>query len=102
MESRDILFITLAVCAAVVTGFFAWFMFYLVKIFRTVTATVDDFRDRLRTIDEILQTIKDKLTSTHLQLTTLATGLKELLGWFMLRRQRRRPNTRASANADEN
>lgn len=101
MESRDILFLTLAVCAAVLTGFVAWFLFYLVKIFRTVTSTVEDFRDRLRTIDEILQTIREKLTSTHLQLTAVAAGLKELIGWYINRRAKRRASTRASDTSDE-
>ncbi len=101
MDARDILFLTLALCAAILTGFTAWFMYYLVKIFRTVTATVEDFRDRLRTIDEILQTIREKLSSTHLQLTALAAGLKQLLGFFASRRAQRRSSTRASETTDE-
>lgn len=101
MDARDILFLTLALCAAVLTVFTAWFMYYLVKIFRTVTATVEDFRDRLRTIDEILQTIKDKLSSTHVQLSALAAGVKTLIGFFADRQAKRRSSTRASKATDE-
>lgn len=101
MDSRDILFYTLALCAAVVAGFFAWFTYYLVRIIRSVSQTVEDFRDRLATIDEILQTIKDKLSSTHLQLTALAGGLKTLISFFSDRQAKRRSSTRASKSADE-
>lgn len=99
--SRDILFYTLAICAAILTGFVAWFFFYVVKIFKTVAKTVEDFRDRLATIDDILQAIKEKLTSTHLQLTALSAGLKEVLGFFAARRAKRRSSTRASTSADD-
>lgn len=101
MDSRDILFYTLALAAALVAGFFAWFTYYLIKIIRTVSRTVEDFRDRLATIDEILQTIKEKITSTHVQLTTLAAGLTQLLSFFANRRSKRRSSTRASQSSDE-
>lgn len=101
MDSRDVLFLTLAVCAAVLTAGSAWLLYYLVRIIRTVAAAVDDFRQRLATIDGILQTIKDKLSSTHLQLAALAAGLKQLISFFASRRVKRRPSTRASTPADE-
>ena len=101
MDSRDILFITLAICAAVLTGMTAWFLTYVIRILRNLSGVVEDFRDRLRTIDEILHTIQDKISSTHLQLSVLATGLKELIGFFASRRAKRRSNTRASSSADD-
>lgn len=101
MPSRDILFLTLAVAILVATGFWVWLLYYLIQIIRSVHGMVDDFRDRLRTIDEILQTIKDKLTSTHVQLTFLVEGLKKLLTFINNRRAKRRTSARASTVGDD-
>ena len=101
MNTRDILFITLAIAIAVGMGFWVWLLYYLIQIIRSVHGMVEDFRDRLRTIDEILQTIKDKLTSTHTQLTFLAEGVKQLLAFIQTRRTKRRSSQRASANEDD-
>jgi hypothetical protein len=101
MISKDLLFYTLAVTATAMTVFFCWFMWYLISIVRSFHRLVADFRDRLVTIDEILQTIKDKLTSTHAQLSFLTEGVKQLISIFMNRRAKRRSSTRASSSADE-
>ena len=101
MDAKDILFLALALSALVATAFWVALLWYIIKIFRTLEGTVTDFRDRLHTIDEILQTIKEKLTSTHLQLTTLATGVGQLVNFFMRRRTARRSSSRASDEADD-
>lgn len=101
MDSRDILYITLAVAVLAATGFWVWFLYYLIRIVRSSVGMVEDFRDRLRTIDEILQAIKEKLTSTHLQLSMLAEGLKQLLTFINNRRAKRRSSARASADGDD-
>ena len=102
MTSQDILFITLALAIAVATGFWVWFLYYLIKIVRSAEGMVEDFRDRLRTIDEILQAIRDKLTSTHSQLTFLAEGVKEVLNFISNRRGKRTKNSkRASSDGDD-
>lgn len=101
MNSRDILFLTLALAIAVATGFWVWLLFYFIQIIRSVHSMVDDFRERLRTIDEILQTIKEKLTSTHAQLSFLADGLKQLLTFINNRRDKRRRSARASTTEDD-
>lgn len=94
MDARDILFLTLAIAITVVTGMTVWVFVYTVRIFRSLSGIIDDFRQRLATIDDILRTIKDKLTSTHLELSALVLTVKQLLGWFMDRRAKRRSSTR--------
>lgn len=95
MESQDILFLTLAVAVAIITVMFVWSFLYIVRMARTLSGLVEDFRQRLAAIDEILQTIKDKITSTHLELSSLVTVVKEGASWFLQRRQKRRTNTRS-------
>ncbi len=102
MVSRDVLFYTLAVAAAVATGFWVWLLWYIIKIFKNVEGLVEDFRERLRTIDEILQTIHEKLTSTHAQLSMLSEGVKQLVSFFIARRSKsKRSSARASSAEDD-
>lgn len=102
MISRDVLYYTSAAAIAVATVFWVWLLWYIIKIFRSVEKLVGDFRDRLRVIDEILRTIHDKLTSTHAQLSVLAEGVKQLIGFFNRRSAKRsRSSTRASASSDD-
>ncbi len=104
MISRDVLFYTLAVAAAVATGFWVWLLWYIIKIFKNVEGLVEDFRGRLRTIDEILQTIHEKLTSTHAQLSMLSEGVKQLVSFFIAKRsssKAKRSSARASSTEDD-
>lgn len=99
--SKDILFISLAIAALVATGFWVALLAEMIKIMRSVEHTVRDFRDRLRTIDDILNAIKDKISSTHVELLALAAGVRQLMQFFADRRAARRPSTRASKDADD-
>lgn len=101
MLSRDVLFYSLAVAAAAFTITMVWTFVSFLKLFRSFNGLVEDFRHRLGMIDEILRTIQDKISSTHLQLTALAGGLKELIGFFVSRRAKRRPSARASDSTDD-
>lgn len=101
MLSRDILFYSLAILAATFVVTTIWFFVSVMRIFRNFNGLVEDFRTRLMTIDDILHTIQDKISSTHIQLTALAGGLKELIGFFTNRRAKRRTSTRASDSGDD-
>lgn len=101
MIARDILFITLALAALVATAFWVALMWYVIKILRSFKTLIEEFQHRLATIDDILRTIKDKLTSTHLELSLVSEGLKQLIQFVMNRRSKRRSGTRASSAADD-
>jgi hypothetical protein len=102
MVTRDILFISLSVAALVATGFWVWLLWYIIRTFKSVGNLVEDFRDRLSAIDEILHAIREKLNSTHVQLSLLVDGLKQLMTFINNRREKkRRPSSRASSSADD-
>lgn len=101
MDTRDILNISLSVAAVVATVFWVWLLWYIIRIFKSIEGLVADFRQRLNTIDEILRTIHDKLTSTHVQLSLLVNGLKQLMSFINSRREKRRSSSRASSAADD-
>lgn len=101
MIAKDVLFYTIALAIAVFTAMAIWGFVAMLRILRTMQGLVDDFRQRLKTIDEILQTIHSKLTSTHAELTVLAGGVRELISFFINRRAKRRSSTRASSDKDD-
>ncbi len=102
MNTRDILFISLSVAALVATGFWVWLLWYIIRTFKSVGNLVEDFRGRLNAIDGILRTIHEKLTSTHVQLSLLVDGLKQLMSFINNRRQKRaKSSKRASADEDD-
>ena len=102
MITKDILYISLSVSALVATGFWVALLWYIIRIFRSIEGVATDFRDRLRMIDEILQTIKEKLTSTHVQLTAVAEGVTQLVSFLLRRRAAaRRSSKRAPDSSDD-
>lgn len=103
MLTRDILYISLSVAALVATIFWVWLLWYIIKIFKSIESLVEDFRARLATIDTILHTIQDKLTSTHVQLSMLVEGVKQALNFINARREKKRSksSSRASTDADD-
>ncbi len=102
MNSRDILFISLSVAALVATGFWVWLLWYIIRIFKDVSRLVESFNDRLKLIDEILRTIQEKLTSTHMQLSMLVEGVKQAMTFINNRRTKSaKSSKRASADEDD-
>lgn len=101
MDTRDVLYISLSVAAVVATVFWVWLLWYIIRIFRSIEGLVADFRERLNAIDEILRTIKEKLSSTHVQLSLLVDGLKQLMSFINSRRAKRRSSSRASSTAED-
>jgi uncharacterized protein YoxC len=101
MLTRDILYISLSVAALVGVAFWAILLYEIIKIMRSIEQTVREFHDRLKVIDEILQSVRDKLSSTHVQLAALAEGVKQLIGFFVRRRSASRSSSRASQATDD-
>jgi hypothetical protein len=100
MLTRDILYVTLSVSVLVAVGMWVWLLVYIIRILRSVEGLIHDFRDRLATIDTILQTIHEKLTSTHAQLSFLAEGVTQIISFINNKRAKRKSSSRASSTAD--
>lgn len=103
MNTRDILFISLAISALVATGFWVWLLWYIIRTFKSISNLIESFKERLNLIDNILRTIHDKLTSTHTQLSMLAEGVKQAVTFINNRRNKKgaKSSKRASAEEDD-
>ncbi|MBI2415127.1 MAG: hypothetical protein HYV33_00500 [Candidatus Kerfeldbacteria bacterium] len=62
--SQDILYLTVAICLAVFTGFLCWLLYYIGQISRQSNEMITDFRERLEQFDESVQELKTKVTAS--------------------------------------
>jgi methyl-accepting chemotaxis protein len=101
MTSQDILFVTLALCAAVITFFFAWFSLSLIRILRGVTTVIEDVRSRIERIGESIEQLTEKVAHTALSFSTLAGGVKEVLDFLGRRRSAKRTRRAADVTNED-
>lgn len=59
----------------------SWLLWHVIGIVRGVHETLEDFRNRLRAVDEVLQLIREKLESTSTYLGLLVDVIKEGIRW---------------------
>lgn len=87
--SKDILYLVIAFSVLLVTIFLIWIMYYLAMILKQGKEMVNSVRKKIDAIDEILHTIKEKVTSSAAILTALARGITDLIGFFKNRKEAR-------------
>ena len=80
--SSDILNLVLAFGVLWLVILLSWLLWHVIGIVRGVHATLEDFRNRLRAVDEVLQLIREKLESTSTYLGLLVDVVKEGVRWF--------------------
>lgn len=85
--SKDILWLTIALCVLLVTVFFVWIMYYLAMILKDVRNVVSEVKNKIESFGEILNTIKNKVATSATVLTTLGKGVADLIGLFKERRE---------------
>ncbi len=81
-SSRDILNLVLALGALWLVILLSWLFWHVIGIVRAAHETLEDFRNRLRAVDEVLHLIREKLESTSTYLGLLVDVVKEGIRWF--------------------
>lgn len=70
---QDVLYLVISVCIVWITVFLCWTFYYLMKLLRTSSQIVDEFRTRLQALTETINYVRGKVD--HMSgLMTLATG----------------------------
>ena len=77
--SRDLLNIVIAFCILWLTIFIAWFIYYLAMIMRQSFHIIKEMRDRLHKVDEVIQSIKEKIEHSTSYLMLIGEGVKKLV-----------------------
>ena len=62
--SKDLLFITLAFCALLFTGFTCWLLYYFIAIIRNAYDITKSIKHKMDIIDDILKTVKNAVSNT--------------------------------------
>ena len=70
---QDVLYLVISFCVIWVTIFLCWTFYYLMRLLRTTSKIVDEFRTRLQALTETINYVRGKVD--HMSgLMTLATG----------------------------
>jgi predicted PurR-regulated permease PerM len=78
-NSKDVLNWAIAVSVVGFTAMAAWGMYYFARIMQQAFKVIREMRDRLHKIDEIIQSIKDKIEHSTSYLLLISEGIKKLV-----------------------
>ncbi|MFH1610655.1 MAG: hypothetical protein ABIA91_02080 [Patescibacteria group bacterium] len=80
--SLDLLYIIIAFCILWLTIFICWWLFYIVMIIRRVYQIIKTIKEKLKLIDELTQTAKNKLEHASLYVDLAAQGIGKIIGYI--------------------
>ncbi|MEA2065430.1 MAG: hypothetical protein U9O66_04030 [Patescibacteria group bacterium] len=80
--SKDFLFIILSFSVLLLTFCFLWLFYYLIKIIRDISASIDRINDITKKIDNLTKSIKDKLESSTSHLFMIGELIKYAMNHF--------------------
>lgn len=78
-DSKDILFLTIAVCVAAFTVFSCWGLFYIVGGLRNFFKIAKDIRDVFKKIEETIDMVKGKIGQSSSYIFLLGEALKKIM-----------------------
>ena len=87
-SSKDILFLVIAFCVLLFTGFVCWFIFYLIRIVRGANEMVQTIKEKVELVGDILESIRSKINSASSYFPMIAKGVSQLAGFIKSRRER--------------
>lgn len=77
--SKDLLNIAIALGVLSLAGFSSWAIYYLARILQQGFRVVKEMRDRINKLDELIQSIKDKIEHSTSYLLLIGEGVKKLV-----------------------
>ena len=77
--SKDLLFIILALCALLFTGFICVLLYQFISIVNNIHGLAKGIKQKLDLIDEVLTTLKDKIKSSASYIGLLANAIEKIV-----------------------
>ena len=87
--SKDILFLVIAFCVFIITIFSVWILYYIAQILKSSKEMVEEIKNKVEEFGSVLNMIKEKLTHSTTMLTTVVTGVTDLLNMFKGRKSKK-------------
>jgi len=91
--SLDLLYIVIAFCILWLTVMICWWLFYGVMIIRRVYQIIKTIREKLKLIDELTKTAKDKLEHTAMYIDLAAEGIGKIINYVKSKKGETQTNT---------
>ena len=82
MGSLDILYLTIAACIALLTGFVCWGIYYLVRMEKNAVYTMEKWTGLMKKADEFLDMAKDKLHGSGAYVAATAQAVKSVIEYL--------------------
>ncbi len=73
-NSKDILFLVISFCVLWVTFFLCWMFYYLMRLLRNANQVVEEFRIRLQTLMDTVNSIRTKIDGLSNVMTLFTDG----------------------------
>ncbi|MCK5460217.1 hypothetical protein KAI52_03815 [Candidatus Parcubacteria bacterium] len=80
--SKDLLFIVLSFSVLLLTFCFVWLFYYLIKIIRDISSSIDKINDITKKIDDLVKLVKDKLGSSASHLFMIGEMIKSVMNYI--------------------
>lgn len=78
-DNNDLLYIVISIAILGLTFFTCWAIYYLARILQQSFQVVKEMRDRLRKVDEIMLSLKEKIDHSASYLLLIGEGVKKLV-----------------------
>lgn len=95
-SSKDLLFLILAISILALSVFICWVIYYLIVILKKINdlvegfkEVVDGFKEKLIKLENIFNTLEEKISHSASYLPLLFKGLTELIDYIKKRKKRK-------------
>ena len=85
--SLDILYLTLSLCAAVLTFFLCWALYYFVCLERDAVTVVEKWKHLLEKAETVVGFVEEKMHSGGAYMLMAGQALKSLVEYFVEKRE---------------
>jgi hypothetical protein len=97
--SGDLLRLTLAFCAIVITFFISWLLYYFIAIIRNAYRATRALKRKIDMLDEIMGTIKEQVSHMGNYLGLIIAGLEKIISYVQTRHDTTRKKNKPDKNA---
>jgi len=80
--SKDLLFITLAFCVLLFTGFVCWLVYYFISMIRNLRSITKGVKQKVDMVDDVLKTLKEKINSSANYIGLIVTGVERIVEYM--------------------
>ena len=78
---QEILYLVLAICILLLSGFLTWVFFYLGSILKQSNEMVTEFREKIEELSETLEDLKERVVASASSITFIAKEIGQVMNF---------------------